>query len=140
MPRLGEPATIGSPRSKPREEVFGAVAEEVGRLLEVDFATVVRYDPQDAITIVGTWTRTGAPSPAPVGDRMPLGGRNLSTLVYQTGRPSQCLQAGRAPVRCSSQRRHLHLASRISRRTTPRSLAKPGLTERASAREIQLPY
>ena len=49
----------------PPEEVFGAVAEEVGRLLEVDFATLVRYDPpQDAITIVGTWTRTGAPSPA----------------------------------------------------------------------------
>src|SRR5712672_3089872 len=73
----------------PPEEVFGAVAGEVGRLLEVDFATLVRYDPQDAITIVGTWTRTGAPSPAPVGDRMPLGGRNLSTLVYQTGRPAR---------------------------------------------------
>ena len=73
----------------PPEEVFGAVAEEVGRLLEVDFATLVRYDPQDAITIVGTWTRTGAPSPAPVGDRMPLGGRNLSTLVHQTGRPER---------------------------------------------------
>lgn len=73
----------------PPEEVFGAVAEEVGRLLEVDFATLVRYDPQDAITIVGTWTRTGAPSPAAVGDRMPLGGRNLSTLVYQTGRPER---------------------------------------------------
>lgn len=73
----------------PPEEVFGAVAEEVGRLLEVDFATLVRYDPQDAITIVGTWTRTGAPSPTPVGDRMPLGGRNLSTLVYRTGRPER---------------------------------------------------
>ena len=70
----------------PPEEVFGAVAEEVGRLLEVDFATLVRYDPQDAITIVGTWTRTGAPPPIPVGNRLPLGGRNLTTLVYQTGR------------------------------------------------------
>ena len=73
----------------PPEEVFGAVAGEAGRLLEVDFATLVRYDPQDAITIVGTWARTGSPSPAPVGDRMPLGGRNLSTLVYQTGRPER---------------------------------------------------
>src|ERR1700748_844689 len=67
----------------PPEEVFGAVAEGVGRLLEVDLATLARYDPQDAITIVGTWTRTGAPSPTPVGDRMPLGGRNLRTLRYQ---------------------------------------------------------
>src|SRR6201995_4047587 len=73
----------------PPEEVFGAVAEEAGRLLEVDFATLVRYDPQDAITVAGTWTRTGAPSPIPVGNRLPLGGRNLTTLVYQTGRPQR---------------------------------------------------
>ena len=73
----------------PPEEVFGAVAEEVGRLLEVDFATLVRYDPQDAITIVGTWTRTGAPPPIPVGNRLPIGGRNLTTAVYQTGRSAR---------------------------------------------------
>ena len=73
----------------PPEEVFSAVAEEGGRLLEVDFATLVRYDPQDAITIAGTWTRTGAPPPIPVGNRLPLGGRNLTTLVYQTGRPQR---------------------------------------------------
>src|ERR1700734_3254665 len=62
----------------PPEEVFSAVAEEAGRLLEVDFATLVRYDPQDAITIAGTWTRTGAPPPIPDGSRLPLGGRNLN--------------------------------------------------------------
>jgi signal transduction histidine kinase len=73
----------------PPEEVFGAVAEEAGRLLEVDFATLVRYDPQDAITVLGTWTRTGAPPPIPVGSRLPLGGRNLTTAVYQTGRPAR---------------------------------------------------
>ena len=73
----------------PPEEVFGAVAEEAGRLLEVDFATLVRYDLQDAITIAGTWTRTGAPPPIPVGNRLLLGGRNLTTLVYQTGRPQR---------------------------------------------------
>src|SRR3984885_5810582 len=73
----------------PPEEVFGAVAEEVGRLLEVDFATLVRYDPQDAITIVGTCTRTSAPSPAAVGDPKPLRGRNPSPLVCKTGRPER---------------------------------------------------
>ncbi len=73
----------------PPKEVFSAVAEEAGRLLEVDFATLVRYDPQDAITVAGTWTRTGAPPPIPVGSRLPLGGRNLTTLVYQTGRPQR---------------------------------------------------
>jgi GAF domain-containing protein len=73
----------------PPEEVFAAVAEEVGRLLEVDFAGLVRYDPQDAITIAGTWTRTGAPAPTPVGNRLQLGGRNVTTLVHGTGQPQR---------------------------------------------------
>jgi signal transduction histidine kinase len=70
--------------------VFAAVADEVGRLLAVEFAGLVRYDnPQDAIEIVGTWTSTGAPAPTPAGGRLPLGGHNLSTLVHQTGRPTR---------------------------------------------------
>ena len=73
----------------PPEEVFAAVAEEVGRLLAVDFAILVRYDPQDTLEIVGTWTRTGTPAPTPVGGRLPLGGRNVTTLVYRTGRPAR---------------------------------------------------
>src|SRR6201984_1505670 len=73
----------------PPEEVFSAVAEEAGRLLEVDFATLVRYDPQDAITVAGTWTRTGAPPPIPVGSRLPLGGHKLTTLAYEAGRPQR---------------------------------------------------
>ena len=76
-------------RATPPEEVFAAVAEEVGRLLAVDFAILVRYDPQDTLEVVGTWTRTGAPAPTPVGGRLPLGGRNVTTLVYQTGRPAR---------------------------------------------------
>ena len=74
-------------RATPPHEVFAAVAEEVGRLLAVDFAILVRYHPQDTLEIVGTWTRTGAPAPTPVGGRLPLGGRNVTTLVYRTGRP-----------------------------------------------------
>jgi signal transduction histidine kinase len=73
----------------PPEQVFATVAEEVGRLLAVDFAILVRYDPQETLEIVGTWTRTGAPPPTPVGGRLPLGGRNVTTLVYRTGRPAR---------------------------------------------------
>jgi signal transduction histidine kinase len=76
-------------RATPPQEVFGAVAEEVGRLLAVDFAILVRYDPQDTLEVVGTWTKTGAPAPTPVGGQLPLGGRNVTTLVYQTGRPAR---------------------------------------------------
>jgi signal transduction histidine kinase len=71
------------------EEVFAAVAAEVGRLLAVDFAILVRYDPQGTLEVVGAWTRTGAPAPTPVGGRLPLGGRNVTSVVYQTGRPAR---------------------------------------------------
>jgi signal transduction histidine kinase len=73
----------------PPHEVFAAVAEEVSRLLAADFAILVRYDPPDTLEVVGTWTSTGAPAPTPVGGRLPLGGRNVTTLVWQTARPAR---------------------------------------------------
>jgi GAF domain-containing protein len=76
-------------QATPPQEVFAAVAEEVGRLLAADFATLVRYDPQDTLEVVGAWTRTGAPAPTPVGGKLPLGGRNVTTLMYRTGRPAR---------------------------------------------------
>jgi signal transduction histidine kinase len=69
------------------EDVLAAVASEVGQLLDVDFTALMRSDPEDMITVVGTWTSTGAPAPSPVGSRFELGGRNMSTLVLRTGRP-----------------------------------------------------
>src|SRR5579862_2450236 len=76
-------------RATPPEEVFAAVATEVGQLLAVDFATLIRYDPPDTMEVVGAWTQTGAPAPTPVGGRLPLGGRNVTTLVYQSGRSAR---------------------------------------------------
>ena len=76
----------GGPRP---EEVFSAVAAEVGQLLMVDVAVLVRYDPAHAVTIVATWTRTGAVAPSPVGTLLLLGGRNVTTLISQTGRPAR---------------------------------------------------
>jgi signal transduction histidine kinase len=73
----------------PPEAVFTAVAEEVGRLLQVDYTVLVRSDPDDMITVVGTWTSTGAAAPSPVGRRFELGGRSVSTLVLRTGRPGR---------------------------------------------------
>ena len=71
----------------PPAEVFTAVAAEVGRLLAVDYTVLVRYDPDDAITVAGTWTSTGAAPPSPVGSRFELGGRNVTSRVLRTGRP-----------------------------------------------------
>src|SRR5580692_4153167 len=77
-------------RAVPPEQVFAAVAEEAGRLLAADFAILVRYDgPRESLTIIGAWTSTGAPAPTPVGGQQPLGGQNVTTLVYRTGRPAR---------------------------------------------------
>jgi signal transduction histidine kinase len=71
----------------PPEEVFAAVTEEAGRLLGAHHATMSRYDPDGTATVVGSWSRSGAAFP--LGTRMPLGGRNAHTLVFQTRRPAR---------------------------------------------------
>jgi GAF domain-containing protein len=76
-------------RAAPPQKVFTAVAAEAGQLLAVDFAILIRYDPPDTLEVVGAWTSTGAPAPTPVGGRLPLGGRNVTTLVWQTARPAR---------------------------------------------------
>ena len=54
-------------RAAPPEEVFAAVTEEAGRLLGADYATMARYDPDGARTVVAAWSSTGAAFP--VGSR-----------------------------------------------------------------------
>jgi signal transduction histidine kinase len=73
----------------PPEQVFAAVAEEVGGLLEVDYTVLIRSDPEDMITVVGAWTATGVAPPSSVGSRFDLGGRNVSTLTLRTGQPAR---------------------------------------------------
>jgi signal transduction histidine kinase len=76
-------------RATPPEQVFAAVAEEVGGLLQVDYTVLVRSDPDDMITVVGGWAAIGVAVPSPVGSRFELGGRNVSTLTLRTGRPAR---------------------------------------------------
>jgi signal transduction histidine kinase len=69
------------------EELFAAVAEAVGRLLPVDLANMCRYEPDHTQTFVATWGRPG--KRFPLGSRWPLGGKNLGTIVFETGRPAR---------------------------------------------------
>jgi signal transduction histidine kinase len=69
------------------EEVFAAVTEEAGRLLGADFTAMARYDPDSEIRVVATWSSVGAGFP--VGTRASTGGRNVATMVFQTGRPAR---------------------------------------------------
>ena len=74
-------------RGVPPEEVFAAVTEEVGRLLSVEYAGLGRYEPDGTMTIVAGSGRRG--DHVPVGRRWSLGGNNISTLVFETGRPAR---------------------------------------------------
>jgi len=67
------------------EEVFAAVAEEVGQLFPVDLATMCRYDSGRTLTFVASWGGVG--ERFPVGSQGVLGGNNVGTVVFETGRP-----------------------------------------------------
>ena len=76
------------------EEVFASVNEEIGRVFAADFTGMNRYDADGMATAVGLWSSTDIPRPIAIGDRLELGGRNLTTLVYQTGRPARIADYG----------------------------------------------
>jgi signal transduction histidine kinase len=71
-------------RGTPAEQVFAAVTGEVGRLLSADMTNMCRYEPGNTMTFVATWAK-GAEG-FRLGSQWPLGGRNLATLVFETGR------------------------------------------------------
>jgi signal transduction histidine kinase len=69
------------------EEVFAAVLDEVGQLLPVQASSLCRYESDESVTFVATW---GDPrSPFEVGSRHMLGGNNLGTIVFKTGRSAR---------------------------------------------------
>jgi signal transduction histidine kinase len=79
-------ATLVAHAASPAE-VLTAVTEEAGRLLGADYTAMARYDPDDARTVVASWSSTG--TGFPVGTKARLGGRNLATLVFETGRAAR---------------------------------------------------
>ena len=71
------------------DDVFAAVVAEAGRLLGGDYTVLARRDQDEAITFVSAWTPTGVAPPPSIGNRFPLGGHNVSTMVCRTGRPAR---------------------------------------------------
>jgi GAF domain-containing protein len=69
------------------EQVFGAVTEEVVRVLPVDLAIMGRYESDAAVTFVAASSTTDAAFP--VGVALTLEGRNMSTAVARTGRAAR---------------------------------------------------
>jgi signal transduction histidine kinase len=74
-------------RQTPQTQLFAAIAEEMGQMLAVDSIEMLRFeDDRFAIPVAG-W---GALVPAgPVGGRVPLGGENVTSRVFRTGRAAR---------------------------------------------------
>ena len=67
------------------EELFAAVAEEMGRLLGATSTTLWRFEDDGTGTLAGSWGKLHAR--APVGARFPMEGDNAASQVFRTGRP-----------------------------------------------------
>jgi signal transduction histidine kinase len=71
-------------------DVFSAVASEMGHLLNTDYITVNRYEPNHTTTVVGYWRHSDRPDIMP-----PLAGRwqiedgSVGATVAQTGKPAR---------------------------------------------------
>jgi signal transduction histidine kinase len=65
-------------------EVFAAVTEEVGKLLPVEYATLWQYEPEAMATHIATWGAVAIPWQP--GDQVAIGGNNLLTMVFESGR------------------------------------------------------
>ena len=79
-------ATLVAQGASP-QDLFEAVAEEVGRLLSAASATIGRFEPDDSVTTIASWSATGAAFPT--GRRWPTAGENIAWMVLQTGRSAR---------------------------------------------------
>jgi signal transduction histidine kinase len=67
----------------PEAQLFSAVIQEVGRLLEVEYAYMGRYERDGVIAFVASWGPVGPHFRAGVKGK--TGGKNLVTRVFETG-------------------------------------------------------
>ena len=79
-------ATLVAEGARP-DDVFDAVAREVGQLLGVDATHMGRYGPAGTVMGVASWSRTG--DNLPVGTRSAVEGDSVSASVLETGRPTR---------------------------------------------------
>jgi signal transduction histidine kinase len=81
-------------RGAPAAEVFRAVAEELGQLLDANSSGLVRYERSDTVRLIAGWGRIA--DVVADGECFPLGGRNALTEVARTGKPARVDDYSRA--------------------------------------------
>ena len=67
------------------EDVFAAIAREVGNVTGVPLVAIWRYEPDDTATVVGVWS--DRPHRFQPGTRWPLDGPTITAQVLKTRRP-----------------------------------------------------
>ncbi len=83
---LREVATLVAQGSPP-SVIFNASAAEMGRLLNAEHAAIRRYEPDDTVVVVGSWSSQSDPSTwLKVGSRWVVDGHNVTETVRRTGR------------------------------------------------------
>jgi signal transduction histidine kinase/putative methionine-R-sulfoxide reductase with GAF domain len=68
-------------------EVFAAVTEEAGKLLDLESAHLMVYGRNELATVVGAWTPAGIG--VPVGTQVPLERDNIMGRVFRTHQPAR---------------------------------------------------
>ncbi len=98
-------------REREAPEVFAAVAEEVGRLLPVEDAAMLRYEDDGSAMVVATWG--GLADVSVPGTRLPVDGDNVAARVLRTGRPARIDDYGTASGSFGTSMRELGIGSAV---------------------------
>ncbi len=91
----------------PSPEVFAAVAEEVQRMVPSEFVYIGRYNEDRSVTYVAAWDGGRV---AGKDTTFPVGRRNLTTMVYESGEPRRLrdLRDASGLAVANAQRAHYH--------------------------------
>ncbi|WP_185201778.1 GAF domain-containing sensor histidine kinase [Glaciihabitans sp. INWT7] len=74
-------------RGTPPDHIFATIAEELGRLIDVEGAKMARFEPDDMATFVASWGVLGGN--IPVGARLSTRGTSVTCQVRETGSPAR---------------------------------------------------
>jgi signal transduction histidine kinase/ketosteroid isomerase-like protein len=94
------------------DDLFATLAEELGELLGVDAAAILRYEKDAIATVVAGWS-DGAIDLG-LGNRLPLGGENLAGRVFRTGSAQRKEDYGGATGEIAATVRRLGIRSAVA--------------------------